>query len=88
MYFWYVLFITYIIIAFYNLGGPLMYLNRTTQKFVLIGTVFGGGYDCKKDVVNAWEGSRNGLWNKVSAHMNWIKRTMHELGEEICKNEE
>ena len=63
-----------------------MYFNQSTQSFVLIGTVHGGGYDCKKDKVRSFEGSKNGVWNKVNAHMGWIKRTMHILGEKICKN--
>jgi len=66
-------------------GGPLMYYNKTTFRYVLIGTVHGGGYDCRYDTVSNFEGSDNGLWNKVSAHMEWIKDTMEELGETICK---
>ena len=70
----------------FALGGPLMYFNRTRRSFVLIGTVNGGGYDCRTDQVSTFEGSRNGVWNKVSAHMDWIKITMNELGETICSN--
>ena len=44
-----------------------MYYNKTTSRYVLIGTVKGGGYDCKTDKVKSSEG----LWNKVSAHI-WI----------------
>ena len=58
-----------------------MYYNKTTSRYVLIGTVKGGGYDCKTDEVKSSEG----LWNKVSAHMDWIRETMEGLGEKICK---
>merc|ERR1719315_288226 len=66
-------------------GGPLMYYNKTTSRYVLIGTVYGAGYDCRTDKVSKFEGSENGVWNKVSAHMEWIKDTMEELGETVCK---
>ena len=66
-------------------GGPLMYYNNTTSRYVLIGTVYGAGYDCRTDKVSKFEGSENGVWNKVSAHMEWIKDTMEELGETVCK---
>ena len=62
-----------------------MYLNESTTRFVVIGTVFGNGYDCDKEVLNEFEGSRDGVWNKVSAHMEWIGDTMKELGEKVCK---
>jgi len=66
-------------------GGPLMYYNNATSRYVLIGTVQGGGYDCRYDTVATFEGSDNGVWNKVSAHMEWIRDTMEGLGEKICK---
>merc|ERR1711942_77561 len=66
-------------------GGPLMYYNKTTSRYVLIGTVIGNGYDCTRDFVSTYEESTNGLWNKVSAHMKWIQETMEGLGEKICK---
>ena len=62
-----------------------MYYNNATSRYVLIGTVYGGGYDCRTDKVSKFEGSENGVWNKVSAHMEWIKDTMEGLGETICK---
>ena len=62
-----------------------MYYNKTTSRYVLIGTVKGHGYSCKTDKVREYEGSTNGLWNKVSAHMEWIQETMEGLGEKICK---
>jgi len=68
-------------------GGPLMYFNRTTSRFVLIGTVYGGGYDCREDRLGHWIDFNNndGLWNKVSAHMYWIQETMEKLGEKVCR---
>ena len=62
-----------------------MYYNRPTSRFVLIGTVGGNGYSCNDDTLSEYEGSTNGVWNKVSAHMEWIQKTMEELGEKTCK---
>jgi len=68
-------------------GGPLMFGDTSsgTEKFVLIGTVNGAGYDCRKDVRHEIEGSDNGVWNKVSYHVDWIKQTAQELGETLCQ---
>jgi len=66
-------------------GGPLMYYDEPSGRYVLIGTVQGGGYDCRQDSVGWFEGSDNGVWNKVSAHMQWIQGTMERLGERVCK---
>ena len=66
-------------------GGPLMYLDKTTRRYVLIGTLKGQGYSCKYDTVDTFEGSTNGLWNKVSSHMEWIQDTMEELREKVCR---
>ena len=62
-----------------------MYLDKTTRRYVLIGTLKGQGYSCKYDTVDTFEGSTNGLWNKVSSHMEWIQDTMEELGEKVCR---
>ena len=35
------------------------------------GTVYGGGYDCKKDANWEFEGQEDGLWNKVSRNFNY-----------------
>jgi len=66
-------------------GGPLMYLDSSSGRYVLIGTVQGGGYDCRTDAISEFEGSDNGVWNKVSAHMEWIQQTMGRLGQRVCK---
>ena len=61
-----------------------MYFHRPTSRFVLIGTVQGNGFDCVDGTVTEFEGSPNGVWNKVSAHMEWIRKTMEDLGETGC----
>jgi len=66
-------------------GGPLMFHNKAQAKYILIGTVQGHGYDCRTDTVDKFEGSDNGVWNKVTAHMEWITETMEQLGEKVCK---
>merc|ERR1712142_259599 len=64
-------------------GGPLMFYNVTASKYVLIGTVQGGGYNCVTGKVSKFEGGL-GVWNKVSAHMDWIQETMNAMGEKLC----
>jgi len=66
-------------------GGPLMYMNEVSGRYVLIGTVQGGGYNCRTDRVNTFDGSDNGVWDKVSAHMEWVQQTMGRLGQNVCK---
>jgi len=66
-------------------GGPLMYYKKRSNQYVLIGTLKGNGYDCRYDNVSTFEGSTNALWNKVSAHMEWIKDTMEKLGDKDCR---
>ena len=61
-----------------------MYFNNASDTFTIIGTVNGNGYDCRTDEVYTFEGSENGLWNKVSAHMVWIQNTMEDLEEKVC----
>ena len=71
-------------------GGPLMHFNNITGRWSLIGTVQGSGYNCKTGSVGSFEGSDNGLWNKVSFHIDWIKKMMKEerssRDEEGCPN--
>jgi len=67
-------------------GGPLMHQNKQTKRWTLIGTVKGGGYDCRWDIIHTLEGSNNGQWNKVNSHSEWLKRTMEELDEPICRD--
>jgi len=64
-------------------GGPLMFYNETASKYVLIGTVQGSGYNCQTGKVSEFAGGL-GVWNKVSAHMDWIEETMNALGEKLC----
>ena len=62
-----------------------MFYNKTTSKYVLIGTVFGNGYNCGNGGLTWFEGTTDGIWNKVSAHMDWIKKTMEKMGEKVCR---
>ena len=62
-----------------------MYLNESSSRYVLIGTVNGNGYDCRTGEVREFEGQRDGIWNKVSAHMEWIEENMRQLGQQICR---
>merc|ERR1712142_293859 len=66
-------------------GGPLMIRKASSDRFVLIGTLNGQGYICKRDFVSHFEDTTDGTWNKVSAHMGWIERNMNELGQKVCK---
>ena len=61
-----------------------MYYNRKKSSYVLIGTVKGGGYDCTDDRTYRWENSTNGVWNKVSYWVDWIKKLITEMGETTC----
>ena len=63
-----------------------MYLNECSSRYVLIGTVFGFGYDCTTGKVREFEDERDGIWNKVSAHMEWIEDNMRQLGQQICRS--
>jgi len=53
-------------------GGPLMYYYRTLNRWVIIGTLWGAGYDCRTDTKSGMEGYEEGIWNKVSYHTDWI----------------
>ena len=64
-----------------------MYYNKASAAFTIIGTVNGNCYYCRTNQVNTFEGSRNGLWNKVSAHIGWIQDTMDYYGERVCKDD-
>jgi len=66
-------------------GGPLMtydyedpnqHGNNGRAKWYIIGTLHGGGYDCR----DGSGGDSDGLWNKVSAHIKWIKETIKGQG--------
>jgi len=66
-------------------GGPLMYLSPISNRYILIGTVQGSGYNCKTDRYITVEGSSNGLWNKVSNWVDWIRGVMEDMDEPVCK---
>ena len=61
-----------------------MYQDPRSKSYVLIGTLYGAGYDCKDGRVSSR--SRNGQWNKVSIRVNYIKRVMRDMGETLCEN--
>ena len=61
-----------------------MYYNKKKTSYVLIGTVKGAGYDCRGDKTTLFEQSTNGLWNKVSYWVVWIKKLMDKMGETAC----
>ena len=68
-------------------GSPLMYKDEKKGGYVIIGTAFGQGYDCKKDKVLLLEKSDNGLWNRVSQWIYWIKSLMEDYEENQCMPE-
>ena len=45
--------------------------------------MYGGGYGCGNDIVSLLENSSNGLWNKVSYHVPWIKEIATSMGEHL-----
>merc|ERR1719315_313692 len=55
-------------------GGPLLHQDPTTLRWTIIGTVYGGGYDCRTG--NGATGK--GWWNKVTAHLDWINSVLDE----------
>ena len=50
------------------------------------GTVQGHGYDCVQDAVHEVEHSEDGIWNKVSSHVDWIVNVIRKYEEELCLN--
>ena len=50
-------------------GSPLM-LKDLNQRWILVGTLIGGGYDCSKPFDR---GDNTTDWNKVSIHVPWIQ---------------
>jgi len=57
-------------------GGPLMYQDPDSDRWVIIGTLKGSGFDCRTGKMHSQEGKKEGYWNKVSAHTNWILETL------------
>ena len=64
-----------------------MYHNTIKNKWIIIGTLRGGTYDCQRMEIP--EGiQKAGHWNKVSEHLKWIKEIMLELNDPACEAEE
>ena len=64
-------------------GGPLMYFDG--GQWLLAGTLLGMGYDCWSDKVKLFEGSDNGVWNKVGPQVTFIHMIMRKYGEKTCR---
>ena len=62
-----------------------MYFNKWTSSYTIIGTLVGGGYNCKRDTVKEIEGSLNGIWIKVTNFVQWLKEQMKTMEEEVCQ---
>jgi len=61
-------------------GGPLMSYNNARQKWTVIGTVSGFGYDCETGYVNGL-----GKWNNIKTLGTWIRNELVKIGEPICR---
>ena len=57
-----------------------MSYNNATQKWTVIGTVSGFGYDCKTGYVNGL-----GKWNNIKTLGTWIRKELVKIGEPICR---
>ena len=62
-----------------------MYFNKARGSYEIIGTLAGGGYSCVRNKVHFFEGSQNGIWNKISSSIGWIKAEINRYQEEQCK---
>merc|ERR1712212_629816 len=58
-------------------GGPLMWQNKD-GKFVALGVVNGGGYQCDKDLVSSFHGTRDQVWNNVTSHLDFLETKLRE----------
>ena len=50
-------------------GGPLVHQDLKSGRWTIVGTVYGGKYDC----FDGTGSSGPSVWNKVTAHLDWIK---------------
>jgi len=53
-------------------GGPLVHQDPATSRWTVIGTVYGGHYNCTSGT-GEWGES---IWNKVTAHLDWINEVL------------
>ena len=58
-----------------------MYQNMTTKKWTLIGTLHGGGYDCRSGKIFG-----NGTWNRIIPNLAWIKEQLEDLKQQACSD--
>ena len=65
-----------------------MFWESRRDQWLLIGTQVGMGYDCLMDKIDLFDDSDNGMWNKISDHVNFIHKVVRDYGEKICKNRE
>merc|ERR1719394_51498 len=59
-------------------GGPLMYKDPASNRWVIVGTVFGAGFNCRWEYIYPFEGFKEGIWNMVSYHADWIKKAIQQ----------
>merc|ERR1719402_415321 len=60
-------------------GGPLVHLNPETKRWTIIGTSSRQQRNCYDGSTVASPASDSvSIWNKVTAHLDWIKKTLAE----------
>ena len=72
-------------------GNSKTTLSSIFECLYYIGTVLGGGYNCKKNTVRTYHNVTtdgrifitDGIWNNVSYHVPWIRQKAMELGEDL-----
>ena len=57
------------------------------KQYILVGTLLGMGYDCWEDTLISFEGSDDGIWNKITSHVEWIHKKIAQEGEKVCKKQ-
>jgi choriolysin H len=61
-------------------GGPLLHQNQVTKRWTIIGNVYGGGFDCR----TGRGANGQGIWSRVTAHLDWIRKVLDEPGTSTC----
>ena len=52
----------------YLIGENIFHIVDIFDVVLIQGTVYGAGYDCRSNTYQRTEGSRDGIWNKVTSH--------------------